>query len=223
MPILKNLPEDVSYFKPIEGDNDIVIVPFTKEGDYRFEYQEHLLYGGPMGTSLRKYICPKIFGSFCPICAAISSPYEVSHEIKMKYKPRNRVIYNVISLMQRPRKVQLWNISHFFSQSRFESFGLNINIPTQISFFFEKKGGKYVNYHYQSAFFKMGIKVHPDLLKQVINIYDHLYLAEYDEIEQAFNAVYQPLAGDNIIQSIKPIEKKIIQHSKDYKRVVDLE
>jgi hypothetical protein len=226
MGIYKDLPEDITFFKPREGDNSIVIIPFNNEGAYKVDHYSHFLRG--IGGYYQEYICPNLYSGFCPICASISG---MNDDDRVKYKAKRRVIYNVISLSESERKIKLWNVPYYFSQKEFEHQGLNINSPTKIYFYFERKEGKWVKYHYETAYTEKGFYVPKDVLSQVINLYDHIHIPEYDEIEQAFNFVYNPtsVTQGEVTQNIlnfkmtqfhKPNIKPTECHRK-YTRVVD--
>ena len=66
MKLYKNIPDGKTFFTPKEGDNSIIIIPFTFTGKYYHEYRGHRL-----GQQL--CVCPNSTGvSFCPVCAALN-------------------------------------------------------------------------------------------------------------------------------------------------------
>jgi len=212
MPIFKELPNNKPFFHPKCGHHRIVILPFNNQGDYRIELSTHLLW---KGATLNEFPCLTNILSLCPICTAILTMDDFD---KKTYKPRRRVIYNVINTYNPVKKVQLWVASHFFTQRNFEKLNIDLSVPTLISFSLIKKGPviDYLDFKVE----KSNIVVPKKLLHQVINPINYLHFPTYEEMEEAFNSIYQ---------AVKPIEdnptkiEPIIYPHRDYKRIVDLD
>lgn len=125
--------EGVKWFKPNEGINKIIIIPFevksdkhplVKAGklevgdlDYVLDVYVHK-YVGPTGADI---LCPKeTYGKPCPLCDLQRTLYknaktEEEKEEAKALKAKRRVLYNILPVVKGEiaEEMEVWDVSHF--------------------------------------------------------------------------------------------------------------
>lgn len=117
------LQDNVTFFKPKKGRNQIIVVPFVMSGPnmeeipagelwFRYQILKHFNVG-PEGTAV---ICPKTVGKRCPICehrAALLAQGRNKTEQEVKdLTPKKREFYNVIDVDDDFR-LKIWEVSYY--------------------------------------------------------------------------------------------------------------
>lgn len=131
------VPEGVEFWKCLEGDHLVDIIPFeagpdmpfddkmqpiSEEGD--FDYVLDLFVHANMGNMKVPYVCPyENFGLPCPVCEFIKAN-RLEKEIWKKLAVKHRVIYFLWvhdSRKEEKKGVQIFEASHFFMEQNIAS------------------------------------------------------------------------------------------------------
>jgi len=119
--------ENVKWFKPTKGTNEIDIIPYIVaskhhpkrlepgEEDYNLDIWVHRF----IGANDDAFIClKKTFGKSCPICEEMATLRSNGAE-ESEYaplKPSRRAVYNVIDLNGEDDSILLWDVSYVLFQ-----------------------------------------------------------------------------------------------------------
>lgn len=124
------MPEGATMYKIKEGRNLIDILPYRitnpknpacrvgfKVGDEDYMQVYHVHQN--IGTNKNMYLCnSKMYGGRCPICDIQRGMWETDREGAKKLYPKDRVIYNVIDLLEPDKGVQLFEGSYFWLEKQ---------------------------------------------------------------------------------------------------------
>ena len=123
---------DVKFYKPKEGTNKIIIVPYeiasknhpkVKSGkaeigdlDYLLDVYVHRY----AGANEMDFLCPKEnYGKPCPICDMVKTLYSTKDEDDKKkaskLRAKRRVFYNLLEVVKGEvsEEIKTWEVSHF--------------------------------------------------------------------------------------------------------------
>jgi hypothetical protein len=206
-----NLTSDVKFFKPKDGRNKIVILPFeiksknnplVKNGDAEigeWDYCLDVWVHRRIGPSKQDIVClQRNYGKKCPICERMEE-YKKDGETEDydAIKPSRRVFYNVLNCKSMDAGVQVFGVSHFlFEKELIEEVRAISEDDEPINFSDPEDGwaikfraaqtslGKSEFFEFKSFdFVNLDDELDDELLEEVISFDEIMTVLSYTEIE----------------------------------------
>ena len=215
VPALNFGDKSVNFWKPVEGNNNIHILPYIiKSKNHPLVRSGKAEIGDPdfvmplfvheyVGPNKMNIICPnRTFGKACPICEqAMLYKNEGRLDDAKKLYPRHKAYYNIVDNNDLDKGVQVFMASYtLFHEELMEEVGaLNAELGDVVDFTDIRKG-KMIQFRAtkesfnRNEYFKYKLfkflpreePLNPELLKHVYSFDEYLVLYSYDEIKKFF-------------------------------------
>jgi len=210
--VADDLGKEPVFYKPKEGWNKIIIVPFIisskkHPGVVRKKYEIgdldyflDIFVHRRIGLGKDDIVCPQAtFGKPCPICQlAEQKKQEGLKEEYQRLKPTRRVLYNVIDLKDLDAGLQIFEVSYFLFEKELVSASKNYYDDGEIVNFADPEEGSIIKFRAENETFKRTGKdylvyknfsflerqetIDDDLIAEAVAFDKYLNVLDYDEI-----------------------------------------